>query len=338
MWNFGAEGGHERAASMLLDRAREQGDGIEIRDMASELEGPLSGDIVIEPREHVKRDHDRIHHAWEKAEALAGDGPLVYQEGVEELLPDIARTLASPHLIGSERRFLDAFKASIESEIQVRDEISRTIDRARNHLASYEAILEARGPHQAGTALNDVDTDYRKWDVRAELIVRTFDNWTGAGNAAQREHLDRRRLDLADLGAELRAIRKAARDPEAEPHRVEVSLETGAHSWEQLFERRRFTELTLATLKPEDERKPETVAEFARWSRAWPKESRATFKAIATEAAREKETLHTKRLAASLPPGLAAGMSHISEEIWSYQGEEIMRRQAERSRGMGMSA
>ena len=254
VWNFGAEGGHERAASMLLDRAREQGDGIEIRDMASELEGPLSGDIVIEPREHVKRDHDRIHHAWEKAEALAGDGPLVYQEGVEELLPDIARTLASPHLIGSERRFLDAFKASIESEIQVRDEISRTIDRARNHLASYEAILEARGPHQAGTALNDVDTDYRKWDVRAELIVRTFDNWTGAGNAAQREHLDRRRLDLADLGAELRAIRKAARDPEAEPHRVEVSLETGAHSWDQLFERRRFTELTLATLKPEDER------------------------------------------------------------------------------------
>ena len=338
VWNFGAEGGHERAASMLLDRAREQGDGIGIRDMASELEGPLSGDTVIEPREQVKRDHDRIHHAWRKAEALAGDGPLVYREGVEELLPDIAHTLASPHLIGSERRFLDAFKASIESEIQMRDEISRTIDRARNHLASYGALLERRGPHQTGTVLNDVDTDYRKWDVRAELIVRTFDNWFGAGNTAHREHLDRRRLDLTDLGAELRAIRKAARDPEAEPHRVEVPLETGVHSWDQLFERRRFTELTLATLKPEDERKPETVAEFARWARAWPTETRATFKAIATEAAREKEPLHTKRLAASLPHGLAAGMSHISEEIWSYQGEEIMRRQAERSRGMGMSA
>ena len=338
VWNFGAEGGHERAASMLLDRAREQGDGIEIRDMASELEGPLSGDIVIEPREQVERDYARIHYAWQKAEALAGDGPLIYREGVEELLPDIARTLASPHLAGKERRFLDAFKGSIESEIRVRDEISRAIDRARGHLASYETLLERRGPHQAGTVLNDVDTDYRKWDVRAELMVQTFDNWFGTGNTAHREHLDRRRLDLTDLGAELRAIRKAARDPEAEPHRVEVSVETGVHSWDQLFERRRFTELTLETLKPEDERSPETVAEFARWSRAWPKETQAAFKTIATEAAREKEQLHTKRLAAGLPPGLAAGMLHISEEIWSYQGEEIMRRQAERSRGMGMSA
>ncbi len=220
VWNFGAEGGHERAASMLLDRAREQADGIWIRDMASELEDPLSGDIVIEPREQVERDYARIHYAWQKAEALAGDGALIYREGVEELLPDIARTLASPHLAGKERRFLDAFKASIESEARLRDKISRAIDRARDHLASYETLLEQRGPHQAGTVLNDVDTDYRKWDVRAELMVQTFDNWFGAGNTAHREHLDRRRLDLTDLGAELRAIRKAARDPEAEPHRV----------------------------------------------------------------------------------------------------------------------
>ena len=338
VWNFGAEGGHERAASMLLDRAREQDGGIEIRDMASELEGPLSGDIVIEPREQVERDYARIHHAWQKAEALAGDGALVYQESVEELLPHIARTLANPHLAGKERRFLDSFRDVIESEVRVRDEISRTIDRARDHLAAYEALLEKRGPHEAGTVLNDIDADYRKWDVRAELIVKTIDNWSGTDNAAHREHLDRRRLDLTDLAAELRAVRKAARDPEAEPHRVEVPLETGVHSWDQLFDRRRFTELTLKTLKPEEERNPDTVAEFARWSRAWPKETRATFKAIATEAAREKEALHTKRLAANLPPGLAAGMFHISEEIWAYQGEEIMQRQAERSRGMGMSA
>ncbi|MDE0406785.1 MAG: NADAR domain-containing protein [Alphaproteobacteria bacterium] len=338
VWNFGAEGDHERAAGMLLDRARGQGDGIEIRDMAAELEGPLSNEVVIEPREQVKRDYERIHYAWKKAEALAGDGPLVYREGVEELLPDIARTLASPHLAGHERRFLDSFKGVVESEVRVRDEISRHIDRARDHLAAYGAILEKRGPHQAGTVLNDIDADYRKWDVRAELIVKTIDNWSGTDNAAHREHLDRRRLDLTDLGAELRAIRKAARDPEAEPHRVEVPLETGVHSWDQLFDRRRFTELTLRTLKPEEERNPETVAEFARWARAWPKETRATVKAIATAAAREKEMLHTKRLAAGLPPGLAAGMVHINEEVWAYQGEEIMQRQAERSRGMGMSA
>ncbi|MCY3754700.1 MAG: NADAR domain-containing protein, partial [Alphaproteobacteria bacterium] len=174
VWNFGAEGDHERAASMLLDRAREQDGGIEIRDMAAELEGPLSGDTVIEPREQVERDYARIHHAWQKAEALAGDdGVLVYREGVEELLPDIYRTLASPHLEGKERRFLASFKDVIESEVRVRDDISRNIDRARDHLATYEAILEKRGPHQAGTVLNDVDADYRKWDVRAELIVKT---------------------------------------------------------------------------------------------------------------------------------------------------------------------
>ena len=338
VWNFGAEGDHERAASMLLDRAREQDGAIEIRDMASELEGPLSGDVVIEPREQVERDYARIHYAWQKAEALAGEGALVYQEGVQELLPDIARTLANPHLAGNERRFLASFKAVIESEVRVRDEISRTIDRARDHLASYETILERRGPHRTGAVLNDVDTDYREWDVRAELMVQTIDNWFGTDNAAHREHLDRRRLDLTDLAAELRAVRKAARDPETEPHRVEVPLETGVHSWDQLFDRRRFTELTLKTLKPEEERNPDTVAEFARWSRAWPTETRATFKAIATEAAREQETLHTKRLAADLPPGLAAGMFHISEEIWVYQGEEIMQRQAARSRDMGMSA
>ena len=278
----------------------------------------------------MTRAYKGIHHAWEEAEARAGDGALVYQEGVEALLPAIDRTLASPHLAGHERRFLSSFKEVIESEIRVRDEISHIIDRARNHLASYEAILKA--PHQAGVALNDINPDYRKWDLRAELIVKTIDNWSGTGNAAHREHLDRRRLDLTDLAAELRAIRKAARDPEAEPHRVEASLETGVHSWDQIFDRRRLTELTLRTLKPEEERK--TVAEFARWTRAWPEETRATFKAIA--AAREKATLHTRRLAASLPPGLAAGMVHINEEIWAYQGKEIMQRQAEHS--MGMSA
>ena len=42
--------------------------------------------------------------------------------------------------------------------------------------------------------------------------------------------------------------------------------------------------------------------------------------------------------AACLPPGLAAGMSHINEEIWSYQGKELARQQAVRNRGMGLSA
>ena len=338
VWNFGADGDHERAASMLLDRATQQSETLEVRDMTSELEGPLAGTWSFETREQTGRDYARLHHAWQKADALAGDGVLIYQEGVEELLPDIARTLASPHLAGNERRFLNAFRSLLESEIRVRNEISRTIDRARNHLASYEALLEQRGPHQKGAALNRVDPDYRKWDVRAELIVKTFDNWSGADNPAHREHLDRRRLDLTDLGAELRAVRRAARDPKAEPHRVETSLETGVHSWNQQFERRRFTELALATLKPEDERNPETVIELARWARAWPKETRAAFRAIGEAAAESEQKLHTQRLSAGLPPGLAAGMSHVNEEVWSYQGHEIGRQQAVRNRGMGLSA
>ncbi len=337
VWNFGADGDHERAASMLLDRAREQSETLEMRDMTSELETPLAGTWSFETREQAGRDYARLHHAWQKADALAGDGVLIYQEGVEELLPDIARTLASPHLAGNERRFLNAFQSLLESEIRVRNEISRTIDRARDHLASYEAFLERRGGHQGGDALNRVDPDYRRWDVRAEMIVQTFDNWSGTDNPAHREHLDRRRLDLTDLGTEIRAIRKAARDP-GTPHRVEISLETGVHSWDQQFDRRRFTELALKILRPEDERNPDTVMEVARWSRAWPKETRAAFRAIGEAAAESEQKLHTQRLAAGLPPGLAAGMSHVNEEVWSYQGHEIARQQAVRNRGMGLSA
>ena len=338
VWNFGADGDHERAASMLLDRAMEQSEAVEVRDMVSELEGPLTGDIAVGTREEAEREYARLHHAWQKADALAGDGVLIYQEGVEQLLPDIDHALANPHLAGHERRFLDAFRSLLESETRVRNDISRAIDRARDHLAAYEAFLEQRGPPQSGDALNRADPDYRRWDVRAEMIVQTFDNWSATENPAHREHLDRRRLDLADLVAEIRTIRKAARDPRAELHRVEISLVTGVHSWDQQFDRRRFTELALNTLRPEDERNPETVVELARWARAWPKESRAAFRALGETAAETEQKLHTQRLSAGLPPCLAAGMLHISEEAWSYQGHEIARQQAVRNRGMGLSA
>lgn len=199
-------------------------------------------------------------------------------------------------------------------------------------------ILERRGPHQPGAVLNDVDPQYRRWDVRAEMIVKTFDNWFAIDNPVNREHIDRRRLDLVDLAEELRAIRRAARDPHTEPHRVEIALDSIGRSEDQRFDRRHFTELTVKAMRPEDERSPQALAEFARWARAWPDKALATFRHIAAEAAEAKQPLHAERLAASLPPRLAAGMSHISNEIWGQQAQAMMQRQAARSHGRGLSA
>ena len=338
LWNFGSEGGHERAAKMLLERAAEQSPTLQIRDMASELEGPLTGEISIYPREDVHREYQRIHHAWEKANALAVNAPIIYQEGVAALLPDINRTLTSPHLAGKERRFLTSLKALIESEDRLRGDIANAIGRARKHLASYEAILERHGPHQPGEILNDVDPQYRRWDVRAEMILKTFDDWIAIDNPVHREHIDRRRLDLVDLSEELRTIREAARDPHADLHRVEIPLESIGHSEDQRFDRRHFTELTLKAFKPEEERDPQVVAEFARWARAWPEKALSTFRHVAAEAAEAKLPLNAQRLAASLPPRLAAGMSHISKEVWGNQARAMMQRHAVRNHGMGLSA
>lgn len=170
------------------------------------------------------------------------------------------------------------------------------------------------------------------------MIVQTFNNRFAIDNPAHREHLDRRRLDLVDLCEEIRAIRQAARDPHSQPHRIEISLDTTAQSQDQRFDHRHFTELTIEALSPEDERNHEAVTEFARWARAWPKESLATFRQVVSEAARSDMPLHTQRLAASLPPRLAAGMSHISEEIWSHQAKATMHRQVVRDHGLGMTA
>lgn len=338
VWNFGSEGSHERAAQMLLERAAEQAPTLQIRDVASELDGPLSGDIAISPREDIHREYQRIHHAWEKANALAGNAPIIYQEGVAALLPDINTTLTSPHLAGNERRFLTSLKALIETEDLLRGDIASAIGRARDHLASYEAMLERRGPHQPGTILNDVDLQYRRWDVHAEQILKTFDNWFAIDNPIHREHIDRRHLDLVDLSEELRAIREAARDPRAELHRVEIPLESIGALEDQRFDRRHFTEITLKALKPEEERNPQAVAEFARWARAWPDKALSTFRQIAAAAAEAKQPLHTERLTASLPPHLAAGMSHISKEVWGNEARVMMQRHAVRNHGMGLSA
>ena len=173
--------------------------------------------------------------------AVAQAGALIYQPGVEAPGADATRLLATPGLSEGDRRFLESLKEVIDSETRVRDDVRDMIERARAHLREYPDILD-RAPEPApakageprrgpvaralfGTqehtpaptapprALNDVDPDYRRWDIRAELFVKTFRHWRD--NPAH--HLDRRRIDIADLLAEFEAIRCAARDPQAPP-------------------------------------------------------------------------------------------------------------------------
>ncbi len=338
LWNFGADPDRDRAAHMLLESARKAEHPIEIRDMESEPDGLFTSETVIDPPLAVDREFKRIYEAWNEAEKDAGDGALIYRPGIEELRPDIDRILATPHLTGNERSFLTNFKALLDSESRLRGEIDSAVVRGREQLAQYEALMEQRGPHVEGTVLFDTDPDYRKWELRATQIVRTFENWFGIDDAGHRDHIDRRRLDLTDIAAELRAIRKTARSAELPPHRIEVPLEAEPGPVDQRLDPKHYAGLMGRALLPEDERDPAAVAELARWSRAWPKESLGLFRLYVDDAAQARQKVSTHRLAFGLPPALAAGMSHISEEIWAREGAAIGQRQQMRERGMGMSA
>ncbi len=338
LWNFGADPDRDRAAHMLLDSARKAKYPIEIRDMDSEPDDLHISEAAIDPLPAVDRELKRIYAAWSEAEKDTGDGVLIYRPGIEELRPDIDRMLATPHLTGSERSFLTNFKALLDSESRLRGEIDTAIKRGRRQLAQYEALMEQRGPHVEGTVLFDTDPDYRKWELRAAQIVRTFENWFGIDDAGHRDHIDRRRLDLTDITAELRAIRRTARSAEQPPHRVEIPLENEPGPVDQKLDPKHYAGLMERALAPEDERDPAAVAELARWSRAWPKESLALFRLYVDDAAQAGQKLSTHRLAFGLPPALAAGMSHISEEIWAREAVAISQRQQMRERGMGMSA
>ena len=338
LWNFGADPDRDRAAHMLLESARKAEHPIEIRDMESEPDGLFTSETVIDPPLAVDREFKRIYEAWNEAEKDAGDGALIYRPGIEELRPDIDRILATPHLTGNERSFLTNFKALLDSESRLRGEIDSAVVRGREQLAQYEALMEQRGPHVEGTVLFDTDPDYRKWELRATQIVRTFENWFDLDDAGHRDHIDRRRLDLTDIAAELRAIRKTARSAELPPHRIEIPLVDGPGPVDQRLDPKHYAGLMGRALLPEDERDPAAVAELARWSRAWPKESLGLFRLYVDDAAQARQKVSTHRLAFGLPPALAAGMSHISEEIWAREGAAIGQRQQMRERGMGMSA
>ncbi len=336
LWDFGTD--KDRAASALVEAARNAPHPIEIRNMEPDMDRLLSHDILIDPPEVVDRECARIREAWENADVAAGETALIYQPGIESLKPDINRVLTSPHLAPGDRSFLTSLKAVLESETRVRDQIVGAISRGREHLAHYQAILERHGPTEPGTPLKSTSSEYRRWDVRAEQIVQTFDNWFANEDPAHRDHIDRKRVDLVDIAEELRAVRRAARSPNREPHQVALRPGSNDIVQDQRLDPGRFAGLIRQTFLPEDERNPEAVHEFARQSRAWPKQSRSMVRDFLDHAAETREPISTRRITHGLPPALAAGIAHINEEVWTRQAAAIAQRQAVREQGRGLSA
>ena len=313
----------------------------------------------------------RILDAVNEATAAAGKGALVYRPGIEPLGAEAARLLATPWLSDGERRFLEQFQALIDSETSTRDMIRDVIGRARAHLDTYPAILDralapappapeeeaarpgllgralglfraeddipARpAPEPAPRALNDVDPDYRKWDVRAEQFVKTFRNWRAIDDPAHSDHVDRRWIDMADLVAEIEAIRRAARDPEKGPRRIELPDAGAFAAADQRHDPGRLDMLMHAVTRPEDERDRDALVELARRNRAWPEETLACFRRHVHEAVDPDDRLSLFRLTQGLPADLARSFENLSEECWRHMGEALGRRQ-ELTRGHGLS-
>ena len=313
----------------------------------------------------------RIRDAVDEADAAAGESALIYRPGIEPLRAEAARLLATPGLSDGDRRYLEKVQAMIDSEIRVRDMIRNTIGRARAHLETYPAILDralapappapeeeaarpgligralglfraeddipARpAPEPGPRALNDIDPDYRKWDIRAEQFVKTFRNWRAIDDAAHSDHVDRRWIDMADLVGEIEAIRRAARDPEAGPRRIELPDAGAFAAADQRHDPGRLDMLMRAVTRPEDERDPDALVELARRNRAWPEETLAAFRHHVRETVDPDDRLSLFRLAQALPAELARSFENLSGECWRHMGEVYARRQ-ELTRGYGLS-
>ena len=323
------------------------------------------------PELQAAYEYQRIRDAVERARAAAGDGSIVYEPGIEALGREAAKLLATPWLSADGRRYLKKFQIDLDSGTDNRDTVRSTIERARALLREYPAILEralapkppapdepasrpglfgrvrqlfgdeddipARHPAEpAPQALNDFDPDYRKWDVLAEQFVKKFRTWRAADNAAQRDHVDRRWIDMADLIAEFEVIRSAARDPEAKPYRIETPDVGAFPAADQRHDPDRLSTLIRDVIRPEDERSSEAVLELARRNRAWPRETLAVFRRHARQAADAGETRSLSRLSAGLPANLARSFENLAEEVYKRQGEVLTRRQ-ELTQGRGWS-
>ena len=176
-------------------------------------------------------------------------------------------------------------------------------------------------PEPGPRALNDVDPDYRKWDIRAEQFVKTFRNWRAIDDAAHNDHVDRRWIDMADLVGEIEAIRRDARDPEAGPRRIELPDAGAFAAGDQRHDPGRLDMLMHAVTRPEDERDPDALVELARRNRAWPEEKVAAVLGDAASHDRSIEGKFLNRSVLKAPPGLDDGDA-LPRFRWTVRSED----------------
>lgn len=318
---------------------------------------------VDSPERQAALDCLRMVNACKAALDAADGGALIYQPGIEHLRPEVGLLLETGLLSKADRSFLEKLQQRLDSEIRQRTDISRTIDRARAHLEKYPPIIErtlapkptqpapdeppsppglfgrvrrllgaeddipARpaDPAPAHQALNDIDLPYRRWDVTAEQILKTFRSWSITDSKLYLDHLDRRRMDICDVTAELEAIRSAARDPASPPHQIEIPDAGRCGIEDQRHDPERLQTVLRRVLDPDRRPDPKALLELARRNRAWPKETLTVFRAYLDRTPDAGESLSSARLAVSLPANLADSFRNLSAETWRRHAEVRLR-------------
>ena len=143
---------------------------------------------------------NRIAAAWASAEALASAGPdrtpPIWQPGVDRLLPELDRVLASPHLPPARRGGFEAVRAVLRAEAEVRDALGRIVDGGRRLLSEYEG-LRKHGHLEEGLRSWRRAAEPTAATVRELLALRSDD--PDPDRRADALHVDQRRGDLAAL-------------------------------------------------------------------------------------------------------------------------------------------
>ena len=325
-----------------------------------------------------------LNRALKEADGKA----VIYTPGIEELRPDIDRLLANPHLSDRSRRGMEDCKTVIRAGILVRNEVHLKIERARDDIQEYTAILDRHREREAEEArrarepakparrgllgwmrrtpedapdlrphwdparireenrrkkaeglpvsLADLNDEFLIWTHRNGPLLKTFETWIAGDDPQYADHVDRRRIDIADVHGELAAIRRAVLDPRGEPHRIEIPDAGRSGMEDQRFDARRVKALLPDALRPRGERDRDALVELARWNRAWPKQTLAAFRAFVDDAERRHLNVSVRSLAQDLPPALAAGIANLSEEAYKRHARVIALQQ-ELTRGRGWS-
>ncbi len=330
----------------------------------------------------------RIQGVFDRAWNEAGGKAVIYTPGILELRPDIDRLLANPHLSAGSRRVLEDRKTLIRADILVRNEVDRRIERARDGLRDYTAILDRHRTREAEEArrgrepakparrgllgwmrrtpedapdlrphwdparikeanrrkkaeglpvsLADLNDEFLTWTHRNGSLLKTFETWLAGDDPQYADHVDRRRIDIADVHGELAAIQRAVLNRQGEPHLIEIPDAGRSGMEDQRFDAKRVKALLPDALRPRDERDRDALVELARWNRAWPKQTLAAFRAFVDDAERRRLNVSDRSLAQDLPPALAAGIANLSEESYKRHAR-VLALQQELTRGLGRS-